>query len=502
MLRNIGSNWVLILATTVTMYVLTPFVIRTLGPESYGTWTLITALTGYMSLLALGVPMASVRYLAQYVTTREQQKVNQAIGSCAVLYLLMGVAALAIGAAMMVAFVTAYDIPSNIEGEARLAFAVMVVYVAASFIGLLPEGVLFAHHDFVHRNAIRIGGVILRLALTVGLLTQGASLVVLALVQLVCLAFDFGLSWLLIRRRYPGLRVNPADVDRGMLRRIFSFSAYVLLLHAGARLSFETDAVVIGAFLGVAAIPYYAVANSLIVYLMDFVIAIAAVVSPVATKLHTEGNYDELREIFLKWSKVALSLSLPAGLFLIVFGGRFIGWWIDPEFEDPSGSVLRILMLSSFVFLPVRGVALPLLMGIGKPRIPTIAFLAAGLLNVALSVWLIGPLGLAGVALGTAIPNLLFAILVLTVACRELAITPAAYIKYVVPRALLGCLPILALLLWFKLGLHVDSIAGLLAAGSSMVVLFGLTWIFFVYRHDPYVDLRPHLMRFRVGSRA
>jgi len=502
MLRNVGSNWVLILATTVATYVLTPFVIRTLGQEGYGTWTLITAMTGYMSLLALGVPMASVRYLAQYVTEREPRKVNEAIGSCAALYLVIGVAALAIGGGLMIAFLAAYDLPAGLEGESRLAFGVMVVYVAASFIGLLPEGILFAHHDFVLRNVIRIAGVLLRLTLTVGLLTLGASLLVLASIQLACLVFDFCVSWLVIRRRYTGVRFNPADFDWSMLRRIFSFSVYVLLLNAGARLGFETDAVVIGAFLGVAAIPYYAVANSLIVYLMDFVIAIAAVVSPMATKLHTEGNAEELREIFLKWSKVALSLSLLAGLFLIVFGGRFIGWWIDPTFEAPSGHVLQILMLSSLVFLPVRGVALPVLMGMGRPRIPTIAFLAAGLLNVALSVWLIGPLGLAGVALGTAIPNILFAVIVLTVACRELAIAPATYVKYVVPRAALGGLPILALLLWFKLGLHVDSIAGLVAAGSTMVLLFGFTWVFFVYRHDPYVDLRPHLMRFRMGSRA
>ena len=51
--------------------------------------------------------------------------------------------------------------------------------------------------------------------------------------------------------------------------------------------------------------------------------------------------------MFLKWSKVALSLSLMAGLFLIVLGPTFIGWWIDPSFEQPSGQVLQILMVSS-----------------------------------------------------------------------------------------------------------------------------------------------------------
>src|SRR5207249_12045033 len=148
-------------------------------------------------------------------------------------------------------------------------------------------------------------------------------------------------------------------------------------------------------------------ANNLIVYLMDFIVAIAAVVSPMTTELSTERRTGELRDMFLTWSKVALSVALMAGLFLIVLGPRFIGWWIDPSFERPSGEVLQILMVSNLVFLPVRGVALPVLMGLGKPKMPTVAFLIAGVLNLALSVLMAKPLGLAGVALGTAAPNVL-----------------------------------------------------------------------------------------------
>jgi O-antigen/teichoic acid export membrane protein len=502
MLRNIGSNWVVTLVTIAATYVLTPFTIRRLGTTGYGTWTLITAMTGYMSLLALGVPMACVRYLAQHVAEGDERKMNQAIGSCVGLYLMVGAAAIFVGVAMAFAFNTLYDIPVALRGEARWAFLMMALQVAAGFIGLLPEGIMFAHHDFVARNAVRIVGVLVRLVLTLTLLTLNASLILLAAVQLICLAFDFVVSMWLIKRRYPGVRVTLADFDWQMVRRIFSFSMFVLLLGAGARLSFETDALVIGAFLGVAAIPFYAVANSLVVYLMDFTIAIAAVVSPMATKLNTEGRVDELRTVFLKWSKVSLSMSLMAGLFLIVLGPRFIAWWIAPSFEQPAGAVLQILMISSFAFLPVRGVALPILMGLGKPRTPTIAFIVAGLMNLGLSIALARPLGLAGVALGTAIPNVLFAAVVLVVACRELELSVASYLRYVVPRAALGGLPPLALLLWFKFGAGVQNLAGLAVAGTAMLVLFCLTWIFFVYRHDPYVDVRPPLLRLRAWARA
>jgi O-antigen/teichoic acid export membrane protein len=498
MLRNIGSTWMVTLMTIAATYVLTPFVIHALGREAYGTWTVIATLVGFINLLALGVPMACVRYLAGHVAEGDTVQMNKVIGSCAGLYLGIGAAALALGGALAAVF-HLYAIPPGLLEQAGLAYALMVVYVSAGFIGLLPEGILFSHLDFVLRNAVRIAGVLLRLALTIGLLTLSPSLAILAAVQIACLAFDFGLSWFFIRRRYPTVRLGLANFDRATVRKIFSFSVYVLMLQAGARLCFESNALVIGAFLGVGVVPFYVVANSLIVYLMEFIVAIAAVVSPMATRLGTQGRLDELREIFLKWSKVALSITLLAGLFLIVLGPRFLGRWIDPSFEGPAGQVLQILMVSSLVFLPVRGVALPILMGLGKPKAPTFAFLAAGLLNVALSLLLARPFGLAGAALATGIPNVLFALAVLVMACRQLEIPLGQYVRYVVPRAVTGALPVLALLLWFRLGLQVQDMTGLVAAGSAMVVVFSVTSVLYVYRDDPYVDLRRHVMRFRLG---
>ena len=502
MLRNIGSNWIVTIVTIAVTYFLMPFTLHTLGPEGYGTWNLISSILGYLGLLALGVPMASVRYFAEHVAERDQRKLNAAIGSCTALYLSMGAVALVLGGGLFAVFDRAYDIPAAWRSEAHLAFFLVVLSGSVGFIAMLPEGIMAAHHDFTVRNLVVLGRLALRLGLTLVLLTLRASLVFLALVQLACFVFEFSVSWWIVGRRYPGIRMSVADFDWKTVRRIFSFSLYVLLLSVGARLSFETDSLVIGAFMDVGQIPFYTVANTLVLYLMEFVIAIAAVVMPMATKLNTEGRASELREIFLKWSKIAMSLTLLTGLFLIVLGPQFIGWWIDPSFEGPAGNVLQILMVSALFFLPIRGVAQPILMGLGKPGLPTIAFLAAGILNLGLSLLLVGPLGLAGVALGTAIPNGLFALAVLVFACRELKMPLTHYVRYVVLRAVLGALPALALLLWFRMGLGVHSVSGLVAAGVAMMVLFGVTWILFVYRNDPYLDLHGGLARLRAGSRA
>jgi O-antigen/teichoic acid export membrane protein len=323
----------------------------------------------------------------------------------------------------------------------------------------------------------------------------------LAAIQLIGLAFDFFVSLILIRVLYTNIRIDLRLFDRITLRRVLSFSLFVLLMAAGGSLSFETDALVIGALIGVAPIASYSFANSLVVYVLSFVVGIAAVVSPMATALSSQGKNDELREMFLKWSKLSLSLTIPIALFLIVLGPRFIGLWIGPEHGGPSGEVLQVLTLSCFVFLPARGVVLPILMGLGKARVPTIAFLIAGVVNLLLSAALARPFGLVGVAIGTAIPNVVFALLMIVLTCRELKMTLLEYTQYVVPRAALGAVPVLALLMWFKAGLGVTGFPGLATAGVAMGVAFVFIWVLFVYRDDPYVDVRP-LLRLRAWSRA
>ena len=89
--------------------------------------------------------------------------------------------------------------------------------------------------------------------------------------------------------------------------------------------------------------------------------------------------------MFLKWSKVALSLTLMVGPLPDRLRAD-VHRVVDRSVLRASlrAGAAQILMVSSFVFLPIRGVALPLLMGLGKPRTPAIASVAAGVLNLVL----------------------------------------------------------------------------------------------------------------------
>jgi O-antigen/teichoic acid export membrane protein len=492
MFKNVGSNWILMIVSMASAYILLPFSLRHLGIEQYGVWLLITSFTGYLSLLVLGVPMASVRFITHDASTGDHLAMNRTIATCAGMYLLIGLGSLLIGLAMVLIFNIVYVIPAGIRNSAQLAYVVVVATTSISFIAQLPHGILASHHAFVRRNVVLSVMIIVRLALTMGFLVWMPSLTALAVAQMLPVIIESAIMWVVLKRCYPEVRLDLRLFDWAKMRQIFSFSVFVLILNIGIQLSFQTDSLVIGKMLDVGQIPYYSVANTIMVYAMQFVIGIAAVVMPMATRMHTRGETEELRRLFFKWSKIVLSLSLLGCLYLIVYGPALIRVWIGEGFERESGTILQVLMFSAMVFLPIRGVALPVLMGIGKPGKATIAFLATGVLNLILSIALAHPYGLLGVAIGTAIPNVIFGVVLLVICAHELDFRVSDYLSRVVWMPVLGALPLAAVLVWSHHSFTRPHLTGILLAGFVSSVVFAVVWTFFVYRTDE--DFNPRQM--------
>jgi len=502
MLKNIGSNWALNALQILVFMVLSPFVVRALGQDVNGVWQSIVALAGPLQLLILGVPMASVRFITENLAKEDREGTNAAVSTCLAICVTMGAAALVMGTGLYFLFEHKYLASDSWAGltpqtiaDARIAFAVFVLTVTLGFAARLPYGIFEAHHDFVRRNLVVGGGFLLKLALTLILLSQNASLIRLAIVQIACMLTEFCVALWIVRRRYPDISFGLGAFDRSMVRRILSFSIFAMLLNVGAQLAFRTDALVIGWFESPGQVTIYDIGNKIFEPFTNLVLGIGMVVMPLATALHAKGQTADLGAVFSKWTKISFNLVLAIGLFLLVLGPEFLSWWFGEEYDPASGRLLQVLMASFLVFLPVRGVALPILMGLGQPGRPALGLLGMGLLNLGLSVALIGPHGLMGVALGTAIPNVLFAGFVFFTACRQLDVLPSHLLRYACARTLVGALPATLLLVLIKRSFPVEGFLQLFLAGVAFVAVFGLAQVLFVFKGDAHFDLHQLVMR-------
>jgi O-antigen/teichoic acid export membrane protein len=292
LVRGIVSNWGVNALQIAVLLFLTPYVLRTLGAELNGVWIAIVSMTGVLRLLVLGVPMASVRSIASAVGRGDAEGANRAVSTCLALTTSMAVVALAIGWFQLGVFETSYLggalgrglAPAETEA-ARIAFVLSAFQVAAAFAARLPYGVLEAHDDFLGRNAVMAGELVLRLGLTVALLPRHPSLETLAAIQVTTMLAEFAASWARIRLRHPAIRLGFGSFDRSLVGGILSFSVFAMLLNVGTLLAFRCDALVIGAFLDATATTEFDMGNKFFEPLTGFVIGIGAVVMPAASRI-------------------------------------------------------------------------------------------------------------------------------------------------------------------------------------------------------------------------
>lgn len=502
--QSIGSNWAQTALQIVVLMHLTPFVLERLGAHLNSVWITIVSLTGVLRLLVLGVPMAAVRSIAAAFGRGDEQGVNRAVSTCLGVTLALGALAALIGVGQYFAFESGYlraELGAGLSPQAldtaRLAFVIAATQVAAAFALRLPYGILEAHGDFVARNAVMSGELLLRYGLTLIVLPQRPQVDTIAWILLTTMLVEFSAAWACVRRRHPRVRFSLAHFDRTQVREILSFSVFAMLLNVGALLAFRCDALVIGLALPAESTTQFDLGSKFFEPLMSLVIGIGAVVMPAATRLGASGADDELRDVFVKWSKAALAIVACIAVFLLVLGPEFLGWWAGPEYAGPSGRVLQILMASFAIYLPIRGVALPILMGLGRPARPAFALLVMGVVNVLVSIVLVGPLGLVGVALGTALPNVLFAAYVLRLACRELKEPLSRWLGAVALRpALAIALPVAVAVGW-KRAIGIHSFLEFVGAGVCVSAAFAATWILLVLRNDAHFDL---LAKFRART--
>jgi O-antigen/teichoic acid export membrane protein len=114
-----------------------------------------------------------------------------------------------------------------------------------------------------------------------------------------------------------------------------------------------------------------------------------------------------------KWT---LLLALPAAGVFFLLGDRFIALWIGKDIAE-SALLLKILTIGILAHLCEMTVTTTLV-GMGRAHVVARWVLAQAAVNLVLSLALVRPFGLMGVALGTSISMVLFAVISIPVYFR------------------------------------------------------------------------------------
>jgi O-antigen/teichoic acid export membrane protein len=310
------------------------------------------------------------------------------------------------GSMVLALFMSAlFHVPAELKSNLQLIAILAGLSMALTLVSNVYGAIVIGLQKFEVANGIEVSVAVVKAALTVLVLWRGHGLVALGVIQAagsVATGILFALaSWKL----YPQLRVRCIWADAANIRSIFSFGSYLFLLNASAYLVLYTDSLVIGAFLPVAMVTFFAIGGNLVASARSLVSGISTTMSPLASSLDASGKVQQIRSLGLAGPRYASMLMLPIAITFALRGKTFIGLWMGPEYASLSGQILQVLSLVLF-FGAANQVATSTILGLNKHRPLVFVNIAEGVVNLLLSVALVHRLGVIGVALGTVIPNL------------------------------------------------------------------------------------------------
>ncbi len=403
--RNVLFNWFGTVANMAVGFFLSPFILHRLGNIAFGVWTLAVSVVGYMSLLDLGMQNSVLRFVSQGHIKKDHQSASEAISAALWVRVQISGLIILLSAGLAAVFPLVFKIPPDLVSDAQKAIiligATNAIFMSVGVVG----GVLSALNRYDLQNSIVLLQTAVRVIGVVIVLRSGHGIVAIALCELVAVMIGSFFQVWIARRLYPELRMQMNKPKRETLRKIWSYSSYVFLTSVAVLLVYQTDNLVVGAFVSTTAVTFYAIANNLCRYVTQVVGSMGNTFMPAASTYEAAGDSAGLLMLYKNGTRATLAVSLPILITLILRGPAFIGLWMGPQYAHSSGIVLIILSIP-LIFAFANRTPTAIAFGVEKHKTTAQWAIGEGVANLILSVVLVRRYGIYGVAIGTMVPSL------------------------------------------------------------------------------------------------
>ena len=429
LLASTASNGSRFAVTTIITLVMTPVYIHELGNYDYGIWEIMMSVVGYLGLLDMGLRPTISRFTA-YLSRSDDPAEQSALFATSLC--MMAVVGLLISMALLTWSMTFPEVlapDTDSVGRYATLIQIFAVHVVLSFPYFSLESTYEGRLFYTTKNNVSIGHSIISATFLYHYLPQFDPLLLLITVNVVMTASKLLLLFAILHKpSYGAYRFHPGHFSPSMMFRMLRFGSKALAQGIAGQVSKRADPLIIGAFLGPQKIVFFNLGSMLLEKVRDSTQIMGHAFMPAFSTLHSASDQKTMDQYFQTGTKYIFALTAASCAGLAVIGDVFVSLWIGPEYGEEVRPIIWILAASALV-----GGALPLhnrfLMALNRHGILAIIYSARAVINVVLTLLLIGPFGLVGVASATLIAHLVTAPFVWAAVFRYLDMSPMSYVR-------------------------------------------------------------------------
>ena len=422
--RNVSTRYLAIAVEALLGFVVLPFNVAHLGQSAYGLWMLTASVTTYFSILDLGYGGALVKFVAQYRARRDSGALNEILSTTFVVFATFGAVTYVVAIVIALYIGKLFQLTPDQVHTGRIVMLIISLNVAVGMAVSVFGGVINGFQRYDLNNLVGTITSVIIAVVNVAVLLAGYGLIELVAATTIVRLLSYVVYRANAYRVFPELQLRIASFRRERLREITSLSVFMLLIDWANKLNYSVDALVIGAFMGTSAVAVWVVGQRLAEIVQRLTNQLNDVLFPTVVDNDTADRIHRLQAILIQGTRLSLATVVPMGGAMMLMATPLVRAWVGAEF---AGSVIVLQLLSLTVIVRIgAATATTLLKGAGEHRLVAFANVAAALVNVAVSIAIVKPFGLVGVAIGTLVPvSIASSLVIFPAGCRRVGLTLA-----------------------------------------------------------------------------
>lgn len=391
-------NYVVIALNTIVGLGYTPYMLRCLGQNEYGLYSLVASVIAYLTLLDFGFGNAIIRYTAKFRAQGKQKEQWEMFGMFLIVYSIIGIFAFCGGLGLYFNVERLFDRTMNLEEieEARTMMLLLTFNLAFTFPLSIFGSIIAAYENFVFQRVVSIFRLLLSTGVLILVLAIGFKAVALVVVQTI-----FNLLVLLINyfycRRKLKIHITLGKFDWLFIKEISVYSFWIFLNAIMDKIYWGTGQFVLGSISGTVAVAIFSVAIMLQHMYMQFSTSIASVLLPRLTSMVALKNDNkEISDLFIRTGRlqcIVMSFILSG---FIVFGRGFIDIWAGSDYSE-SFYVTLIFFVALFIPL-IQNTGIAILQARNQMKFRSLLYLAISIISLGTQILLAKEYGAMGCA--------------------------------------------------------------------------------------------------------
>ena len=392
-------NYVIIALNTLLGLLYTPYMLRMLGQNEYGLYSIVASVIAYLTVLDLGFGNAIIRYTAKFRAEGKEKEQWEMFGMFTVVYSIIGLIALGIGSLLYFNVDALFDRTMTAEdlSQARIMILLLIVNLAFTFPLSIFGSIISAYEDFVFQKIVQICRILLSTATIVILLYIGYKAVAMVVVQTV-----FNISVLLLNlfycKRKIKIKIWFHAFNWPFLKEISIYSFWIFLNAIMDRVYWSTGQFVLGSLVGTVAVAIFAVAITLQQMYMLFSTSLASVLLPKITGMVARHKSDkEISNLFISTGRLQAIVMFIVLAGFTIFGKGFIEIWAGKDYAD---SYVLTLIFFFALFIPlIQNVGIMILQARNQMKFRSVCYVIIAAVSLGGQVLLAKARGPVGVAM-------------------------------------------------------------------------------------------------------